>query len=55
MYNCDPTNHPAVYLPLAILGSIAGVLSQRARASGVTALVLAIAPGLALWEAFGRS
>ena len=40
---------------MAFLGSVAGVLSQRARASGLVALVLPVVPGVALWQAFGRS
>ena len=48
-------NQPAVYVFMALLGSIAGALSRRARASGVMALILAMAPGLALWQAMGRS
>jgi lipopolysaccharide export LptBFGC system permease protein LptF len=47
-------NEPALCLFMAFLGSMAGVLSQRARASGVMALILPMAPGLAFWLAIGR-
>ncbi|HXR06439.1 MAG TPA: hypothetical protein VN765_03855 [Candidatus Acidoferrum sp.] len=41
-------NQPAVLIFMAILGTIAGAFSQRLRASGVAALLLPLAPGLAL-------
>ncbi|MEI6785948.1 MAG: hypothetical protein WCQ21_34105 [Verrucomicrobiota bacterium] len=48
-------NAPAVYLFMALLGSVAGFLSQRLRASGVVALILPVIPGAALWSAIGRT
>jgi hypothetical protein len=42
-------NQPAVFIFMAILGTIAGAFSQRLRASGRMALVLPIVPGLAFW------
>ena len=39
---------------MALLGFFAGALAQRARASGVTALMLPMAPALAFWLALGR-
>jgi hypothetical protein len=47
-------NQPAVLFFMAILGTIVGAFSQRLRASGVAALMLPLAPGLALWLALGR-
>jgi hypothetical protein len=47
-------NQPAVLFFMAILGTIAGAFSQRLRASGAAALMLPLAPGLALWLALGR-
>jgi hypothetical protein len=48
-------NEPTVYLFMALLGSIAGFLSERLRASGLVALILPVIPGVALWSAIGRS
>ena len=39
---------------MALVGSVGGVLSQRARASGLMALILAVVPGVAIWQVFGR-
>jgi hypothetical protein len=47
-------NHPAVLFFMALAGIIAGAFSQRLRASGVAALILPMAPGLAFWMALGR-
>lgn len=46
--NAKFMNQPAVLIFMAILGTIAGAFSQRLRASGVAALLLPLAPGLAL-------
>jgi hypothetical protein len=46
---------PAFYLFMALLGSIAGLLAERFRASGLVALILPVIPGPALWAAIGRS
>ena len=48
-------NEPIFYLFMALLGSIAGILSERFRASGLVALILPVIPGAALWSAIGRS
>ncbi len=48
-------NESAVYLFMALAGSIVGALSQRFRASGLAALMLPVIPGAALWMAIGRS
>jgi hypothetical protein len=48
-------NEPIFYLFMALLGSIAGILSERFRASGLVALILPLIPGAALWSAIGRS
>ena len=39
---------------LAVLGSLAGLWSQRLRASGLVALLLPVVPGAAVWLALGR-
>ena len=39
---------------MAILGSVAGAFSQRLRASGRMALILAAVPGLAFWLLLGQ-
>ena len=46
---------PTVYLGMALLGSITGILSERFRASGLVALILPVIPGTALWSAIGRT
>jgi hypothetical protein len=48
-------NEPIFYLFMALLGSIAGILSERFRASGLVALILPVIPRAALWSAIGRS
>jgi len=48
-------SQPAVFLYLAVLGLIGGLLSERARASGVAALILPIVPAAAFWMALGGS
>jgi len=46
---------PAVYLFVAAFGTIAGILSERFRASGLVAIILPVIPGAVLWSAIGRS
>jgi hypothetical protein len=48
-------NQPVIFFLMAILGSIGGWLSQRLRASGGLALILAAVPGAVIWLALGRS
>ncbi len=48
-------NEPAVYLFMALAGSMVGALSERLRASGLIAMMLPTIPAAALWMAFGRS
>jgi uncharacterized membrane protein len=47
-------NHPVVLLFLGILGFIAGRRAERARPSGVTALLLPVVPGVTFWLPMGH-
>jgi hypothetical protein len=48
-------NHPALFLFPAMLGFTAGIVSRRARASGVIALILPVVPGVAFWVPMGHA
>jgi hypothetical protein len=48
-------NQPVVFFLMAVLGSVGGWFSQRLRASGGLALILAAVPGAVLCLLFGRS
>ncbi|MCX6902612.1 MAG: hypothetical protein NTW03_03880 [Verrucomicrobia bacterium] len=48
-------DHPALFLYLAMLGSIAGILLQRTRASGAIALMLPVVPGVAFCLPIGHT
>jgi len=54
-YGQTSMTEPAVYLFVAAFGTIAGILSERFRASGLVAIILPVIPGAVLWSAIGRS